>query len=43
MLLYAERNQRGTALRDTTVVGIVDEILMPLLRTAATQPVELGP
>jgi AcrR family transcriptional regulator len=32
MLLYAERAQLGTALRDTTVVAIVDEILMPLLR-----------
>jgi hypothetical protein len=32
MLLYAERTQRGVALRDAIVVGIVDEILMPLLR-----------
>jgi AcrR family transcriptional regulator len=32
MLLYAERTQRGVALRDAAVVGIVDEILMPLLR-----------
>jgi AcrR family transcriptional regulator len=32
MLLYAERTQRGLALRDATVVGIVDEVLMPLLR-----------
>ena len=32
MLLYAERTQLGTALRDASVVAIVDEILMPLLR-----------
>lgn len=35
MLLYAERTQIGTALRDANVVAIVDEILMPLLRPAA--------
>jgi AcrR family transcriptional regulator len=35
MLLYAERTQLGTALRDATVVEVVDEILMPLLRPAA--------
>jgi len=34
MLLFAERAQLGTALRDSTVVAIVDEILMPLLRPA---------
>jgi AcrR family transcriptional regulator len=38
MLLYAERTQRGATLRDASVVGIVDEILMPLLR-----PVTPGP
>jgi AcrR family transcriptional regulator len=38
MLLYAERTQRGAALRDATVVGIVDEILMPLLRPAGGAP-----
>jgi AcrR family transcriptional regulator len=38
MLLYAESNQGGAALRDATVVGIVDEILMPLLRPAASAP-----
>jgi AcrR family transcriptional regulator len=32
LLLYAERSHGGAALRDATVVGIVDEILMPLLR-----------
>jgi AcrR family transcriptional regulator len=40
MLLYAERTQHGVALRDATVVGIVDEILMPLLRTTAPVPAE---
>jgi AcrR family transcriptional regulator len=38
MLLYAERTQRDLALRDAAVVGIVDEILMPLLRTHAPAP-----
>ena len=32
MLLHAERTQLCTALRDASVVAIVDEILMPLLR-----------
>jgi hypothetical protein len=40
MLLYAERTQRGVALRDTIVVAIVDEILMPVLRADAALPVE---
>jgi AcrR family transcriptional regulator len=31
-LLNAERMQRGRALRDTEVVAIVDDVLMPLLR-----------
>jgi AcrR family transcriptional regulator len=38
LLLYAERTQRGVALRDATVVGIVDEILMPLLRPVTPAP-----
>jgi AcrR family transcriptional regulator len=40
MLLYAERAHGGVVLRDTTVVGIVDEILMPLLRPAPPLPGE---
>jgi AcrR family transcriptional regulator len=32
MLMYAERQSRATALRDTDVVAIVDEILLPLIR-----------
>jgi AcrR family transcriptional regulator len=38
MLLYAERTQRDLALRDAAVVSIVDEILMPLLRTHTPSP-----
>lgn len=36
MLLYAERMQRGRALRDTDVIAIVDDVLIPLLRPTAT-------
>jgi AcrR family transcriptional regulator len=32
MLLYAERQQRGSSIRDADVVAIVDEVLVPLLR-----------
>jgi AcrR family transcriptional regulator len=42
LLLYAERSHGSTALRDATVVGIVDEILMPLLRPAAPLPGPTG-